>query len=266
MDHGRLDVTDEMAVHEAVTCEKPEWVIHTAAMTAVDACEDSPVAAYEVNAFGCQWVARACAKTGTHLIIVSTDYVFPGTEARAMEVWDPPRPLSVYGKSKWAGEVLAFAEWTLVWVVRTSYLYYGKGPSLMSRLLERALAGQPLRLVTDQTVVPTYAPDLAISLRDLIRKDPEPGVYHVTGSEAGSPMEIGTALLRVAGVSVPVQDILLEQIPQKAPRPKYSVLSGARAVAAGLQMPRSWKDALEDFLAQFHAMGRGDQSRKTGKS
>lgn len=247
--HRELDVTDESSLASALSAIKPDWVIHGAAMTGVDACEDDPVTAYRVNAFGAGFVARQCATYRARLVFLSTDYVFPGTELRAMEVWDPPAPLSVYGSSKWLGELLSFAQSQSVWVIRTSYVFYGRGPSLLSRLLERARSGLPLRLVTDQTIVPTFAPDLARALADLIQREPEPGIYHITGSTPTTPWEVGTAIADFARLSVAVEPILLQQLPQKAKRPRYSLLSCERALSAGLLLPRPWKEALPEFLA-----------------
>jgi dTDP-4-dehydrorhamnose reductase len=251
LDRARLDVTDDDNLQHYLSTLRPDWVIHAAAITAVDACEDDPLSAYRVNAFGTQSVARACAQTSANLIVVSSDYVFSGTSARPMEVWDAPCPLSEYGRSKRAGESLSLAEWERVWVVRTSYLFMGKGPSLMSRLLERALSGKALRLVSDQTVVPTFAPDAAESLADLVRQEPPPGIYHIAGSVPGTPLEIGAALLKATGIAVPVETVRLEQVALKAARPKYSVLSCARAASCEILLPRGWPDTLGLFLTLF---------------
>jgi len=251
LDRSHLNVVDASEVARVFSELRPDWVIHAAAMTGVDACEDDPVGAFQTNAFGAQAVARTCSKLGARLIVISTDYVFPGTIPRPMEVWDAPAPLSVYGRSKWAGELLALSESDHVWIVRTSYLYLGRGPSLFSRLLERALSGQPLRLVSDQTVAPTFALDLAESLADLARLMPPPGIYHISGASPGSPLEIGEALLRASGIRVPVQPVLLEQIAAKAPRPKFSVLSNDRARRCGVRIPRGWNETVGLFLQFF---------------
>src|SRR6476659_11317285 len=103
-DHARLDITQRSDVLAAVAETQPDAVVHAAAWTAVDACESDPERAFAVNALGTRYIAEACRRVGSHLVYVSTDYVFDGTQPQPYNAWDVPNPQSVYGRSKWAGE------------------------------------------------------------------------------------------------------------------------------------------------------------------
>ena len=103
-DRATLDVSDRSAVDAIVRDGDFDVVVNAAAWTAVDDCESDPERAFGTNALACRWIADACRRAGTHLVHVSTDYVFDGTKAEPYHEWDRPNPQSVYGRSKWAGE------------------------------------------------------------------------------------------------------------------------------------------------------------------
>ncbi len=181
-DIDTLDLCDRDAVRSAVTAFRPELVLHGGAFTAVDACESDPDTAFAVNALGTRHIAEASAAVGSHLVYVSTDYVFDGTSDRPYVEWDQPGPRSVYGRSKLGGETevrgLSGSAGT---VVRTAWVSGAHGANMVKTVLRLADAtpGGTLRFVDDQHGSPTFTADLA---RALVRLglDRRPGTFHVT--------------------------------------------------------------------------------------
>ena len=138
-DHARLDVADRDQVLGAITSLCPDAVVHAAAWTAVDACEADPDRAFRVNALGARHVADGCRRVGAHLCLISTDYVFDGASAVPYVEWDPIHPLSVYGRSKAAGEQEALTLAPGATVVRTSWLARAPGgPNFVKTMLRLA--------------------------------------------------------------------------------------------------------------------------------
>jgi dTDP-4-dehydrorhamnose reductase len=248
-----LDVRDGDAVLRAVQAARPDVVINATAYNKVDAAEVETVEALAVNAAGPRHLARAARGAGAVVVHVSTDYVFDGTRRTPYTEHDPPRPLSAYGVSKLAGELMVAAAGAPFLIVRTSAVFAaggsrGKGGSFVERILARARAGEPLRVVDDQVLSPTYAPDLAAAILALLQAGAR-GLFHVTGADSTSWHRFAVTALRQAGVDAPVQPVKAKDFAAPAPRPAYSVLSNARYLALGLPPLRGFEAALADLLA-----------------
>ena len=249
-----LDVRDADAVLREVRAARPDVVINGTAYNKVDAAETETVEALAVNAAGPGHLARAAREVGATVVHVSTDYVFDGTKGAPYEEDDAPHPLSVYGVSKLAGEMMVAASGAAFLIVRTSAVFAsggsrGKGGSFVERILARARAGEPLRVVDDQVLSPTYAPDLAAAIVALLEARAR-GLFHVTGDGATSWHGFAVAALRCAGVEAPVRAVKAKEFGAPAARPAYSVLSNRRYREMGLPAPRSWEAALADLLAR----------------
>jgi dTDP-4-dehydrorhamnose reductase len=243
-----LDVRAPQAVVETLARAAPDVVFNAAAFNNVDAAEAEAADAFAVNALGPLNLARACRAQGAVLVHVSTDYVFDGRDDRPIPEERCPRPLSVYGTSKLAGEALLAASGAAHLVVRTSALFGGggsrdKGGSFVDRILARARAGQPLRVVDDQTFAPTYAPDLARAVVALVEAGAR-GVFHVTNEGQCTWHALACAALAEAGVDARVDAITSAALAAAAQRPRYSVLDGARYRTLGLPPLRPWRTAL----------------------
>jgi dTDP-4-dehydrorhamnose reductase len=251
---SRADIRDGHAVAEAVRREQPEWVINSAAMTHVDRCETEPLAAFEVNAVGAYHVARAAAETGARVLHVSTDYVFDGKKASPYVEDDLARPINAYGASKLAGEWFVQSAADANVIVRSSGLYglypcSGKGTSFAETVLSRARQGQPLRVVSDERLTPTFTEDLAAQMRLVIEQGVPAGVYHATNSGACSWYEFAVELLRQAGVNGSVTPIPASEWKSPTRRPANSVLENRSLAALGLDRMSEWHDALARYLA-----------------
>jgi dTDP-4-dehydrorhamnose reductase len=250
---AELDVTNGEAVVTVLERVRPEVVFNAAAYNKVDAAESEPARAFEVNALAARLLALAAREVGALLVHFSTDYVFDGRSKRPYLENDPANPLGVYGVSKLTGELLVAASGCEHLIVRTSGVIgrggsRQKGGSFVERILERARAGRPLEVVTDQVFAPTFATDLARAARLLVDTGAR-GLVHVTGSGSCTWHELATATLAVAGIDARVAAITTEQRAAAARRPAFSVLDTSRCLSLGLPPLPPWREALEECLA-----------------
>jgi dTDP-4-dehydrorhamnose reductase len=251
-DRAQIDVTDKAAVVALVARVAPDVVFNATAWNGVDAAETEVAPAFAVNALAPRWFAHAVRDSGALLVHVSTDYVFDGCASRPYREDDTPRPLGVYGASKLAGETLIATSGADHLIVRTSGLLgrggsEQKGGSFVERILARARAGQPLRVVHDQVFAPTVAGDLAAALIALARSR-QRGLFHVANTGSCSWHELASAALQLAGIDVPVERISLGELALPAKRPAYSVLDCSRYLALGMAPLRNWREALVDCV------------------
>lgn len=252
--HADLDVTDRDAVLGVVTAFRPDAIIHAGAWTAVDACEHDLDRAFAVNALGTRNIAEAAASIGAHLTYLSTDYVFDGAQRVPYTEWDPPAPLSVYGRSKLAGEWEARTASAAI--VRTSWVIgrFGAG-GFVRGVLAAARAGRAVQVANDQRGCPTNARDLAVAIRRLVAARRR-GVFHVTNQGHASRVELATAALEWAGIDPGLVEAVLTSelrpVPA-APRPEYSVLDNAALRLSGLPLLPDWRDSLAPLIRALDA-------------
>jgi dTDP-4-dehydrorhamnose reductase len=253
LDRAALDVTDRDAVAGAFEALAPDVVVHAGAWTAVDACEGDSDRAFAVNAMGTRHVSEAAARADAHVVYVSTDYVFDGTAPEPYVEWDRPNPVSVYGRSKYGGELELDARAT---VVRTSWVCGARGSNMARTVLRLAAADGPLRFVDDQHGCPTFTADLAGAIV-VLATERLPGVYHVTNQGPTTWFGFAQAVLGAAGRDAgrvePIATGALDP-PRPAPRPANSVLANAALRHAGLPALPPWEEALERLLS---AVGAG---------
>jgi dTDP-4-dehydrorhamnose reductase len=249
LDLPALDVTRPADVAEALRDFRPERVAHLAAWTDVDGCERDPARADAVNAEGTRVVADACAAAGIPLLYVSTDYVFDGNADREYRETDAPNPLSAYGASKLRGEEYVRAAGGTWRIVRCQSIYGRGRKSFPDAILARAEAGNPLSVVTDQVVSPSFAGDLAEAVAAVLLRAPG-GIYHAANSGSCTWYECARAVLDLTGhEDVPIAPISAAELGRPAPRPAMSRFDCAKLAGATGVVLRPWRDALEAYLA-----------------
>jgi dTDP-4-dehydrorhamnose reductase len=250
LDHAALDVADRESVLAAVTTARPDAIVHSAAWTAVDACEGDPDRAYAVNALGTRYVAEAARRVGAHVCTFSTDYVFDGTKPEPYTEWDDPNPQSVYGRSKLAGE-LELAGDADATVLRISWVCGEHGNNMVKTILRLAGEHGTLRFVDDQRGHPTFADDVAAMVRRLV-VERRAGLFHVTNQGAVSWYEFAQAVLESSGQDptrvLPISTAEL-QPPRPAPRPANSVLDNAALRLAGVPLLPHYRESLDRLVA-----------------
>ena len=245
---GALDVTDRDAVLGAVTSLRPDVIVHTAAWTAVDACEADPERAFAVNALGTRHIADGARRVGAHVVYVSTDYVFDGAKADPYHEWDDTGPLSVYGASKLAGERELDPGST---VVRTSWLFGRQGGNFVKTVLRLAAEPGELRMVADQRGHPTFAADLAAVLHRLAL-DRRPGVFHVTNQGATTWFDLAREILALAGSDPSrVVPITSNELARPAVRPPNSVLDNVALRQSGIPLAPDHHEPLERLVKEL---------------
>jgi dTDP-4-dehydrorhamnose reductase len=244
-DLPELDITDREAIGAAIAGFAPDVVIHAAAWTDVDGCARDPNKAYRANALGTQNVALACAACGAAMVYVSTNEVFDGEATEPYREWDPPHPINPYARSKAAGEWFVRHLLTRFYIARTAWLYAPGGRNFPHRIIQLADEREVLRVVADEVGNPTYAPDLAAAIAALIRTGAY-GVYHLTNAGYCSRYDFAREILRISGREhVPVET--LDEFQRASTPPRFAPLANTAAAALGIE-PRSWQDALEEFL------------------
>jgi dTDP-4-dehydrorhamnose reductase len=240
MTREQLDISDAAAVRAAVTDFQPDLILNAAAYTAVDAAESEPERAAAVNAEGPRNLADSAHRMNDcRLLQISTDYVFDGNSTEPYRTGDPPNPLSVYGRTKLAGEraVLEVLGSRAV-VLRTAWVYSADGKNFVLTMLRRMRAGDSVRVVADQTGTPTAASSVARALWCLAVLPRIHGVLHWTdagvttwfGFAQAIAQEAAAAGLLAAG-NIEVIPITTADYPTKARRPARSVLDIASSAA-----------------------------------
>jgi len=238
----QLSVSDLAAMNGAMSHYEPEVVFNCAAYNAVDGAESEEDAAYQVNAQGAFNVALACAKNDVRLIHFSTNFVFSGTLDRPYLENDEVGPLGVYGKSKLEGEKLMSMVMPHAVIIRTAALFGGDGSqqrrTFPDRILERARDGEKLRVVSDQSINPTYAADLAAAAIALAPADTE-GIVHLVNSGCSTWHEFALATLDAFGVAGEIEGVSSAELGAPAPRPPNGCLESSRTQAL-----RPWREGL----------------------
>jgi dTDP-4-dehydrorhamnose reductase len=250
---AELDVTSNESVRNVVSREKPAVIIHSAAWTAVDACEGDRARAMLCNATATQYVVDSAREVGARVVYVSTDYVFDGAKTSPYVETDVPNPQSVYGASKLAGENAL--DKSLDAVVRVSWLCGFHGSNMVKTILRIAAQQDTLSFVDDQVGHPTFADD-ASSMIVRLATEGRSGVWHVTNQGAVSWYEFTREVMRIAGHDpARVKPVRTRDLvpPRPAPRPANSVLDNAALRAAGIGLLDDFRVPLERLVKRLAA-------------
>ena len=248
------DITDGDGFTERLMAERPDVVIHCAAMTKVDDCESNEALAYRLNEEGSRNVALACKVTGARLIAISTDYVFSGEPPREPWAWgemDIPRPRTVYGMSKFAGEQMIQMLCPEAVILRIAWLYGAGGPSFVHTMAKLgAQTGDPLKVVNDQRGNPTSTKVVADVIAFLLTKPSVSGIVHGTCEDQCTWYDLTCELKRLMGDRFPreVVPCTTDEFPRPAPRPRNSALKKSVLNLLGYRTP-NWRDALASFVS-----------------
>jgi dTDP-4-dehydrorhamnose reductase len=251
-----LDLLDRNALERVLGELRPTHVVNTAAYNLVDRAEDDPAPAFALNAEAVGALADVCQALGATLAHFSTDYVFDGRRATPYDEDDAPAPLSAYGRSKLEGERQALARCRTTFVFRVCGLYgvarsAGKGgTNFVETMLRLAREGQPIRVVSDQVLTPSYTRDLAPKVWRVLARG-APGVYHLTNAGQTSWFDFAREIFRLSGLTPSLTAVTAAQYgAARARRPAYSVLAHRRLAAAGEDDLRPWPDALAAYLRE----------------
>lgn len=250
VDVDEMDITDEAAVRRVISKASPDAVIHCAAYTAVDAAQDNEEMCRKVNAEGTKYIAKMCKELGIKMLYISTDYVFDGQGTRPWEPDDERNPLSVYGQTKYEGELAVQNMLDKYFIVRITWTFGVNGKNFVKTMLRLSENNDSIRVVNDQYGSPTATADLAVLLSDMIATD-KYGIYHATNEGICTWYEFTCEIFRQAGIDVEVVPVTTAEYGAKAPRPANSRMSKDKLTANGFERLPSWQDALTRYLKEL---------------
>lgn len=259
-DRAELDITDEAAVKQFIEQHQIGQIINCAAYTAVDRAEDEPVLAEEVNHLGARYLARH----GRHIIHISTDYVFDGTAHLPYKPEDTTTPVSVYGRTKLAGEKAVLAEAETALIIRTAWVYASEGRNFVHTMLRLGKERDRLTVVSDQIGSPTHAGDLAeaiIGIQPQLKQNTK-AIHHYTNEGVCSWYDFAVAIIEEAKLDCRIEPIETWQYPTKAKRPAYSVLNKAGIKKDYGLTIRHWREALKDCIREIQVQAEEKAGKK----
>ncbi len=245
-----LDVTDGDLVQRVVAEQRPDLIVHCAAYTQVDQAETEQETAFAINERGTENVAIAASKLNIPMLFVSTDYVFDGSNNKPYKTDDPTGPISVYGKSKLAGELAVQRHCQNYYIVRTSWLYGPYGRNFVDTIYKLAQERDQIKVVADQVGSPTSTATLSEMIADLIASG-RYGIYHATDEGVTSWFDFAREIvkdLEAKGKKVEVVPIETKDMPRPAPRPAYSALDKSDLVKALGRPLTPWQEALHQYM------------------
>lgn len=251
-----VDLERAGSAAEVIKAVKPDIVINAAAYTAVDQAEDESERAFKINAEGAGEVAAAAASVGASIVQISTDYVFDGQSNQPYDEAAATNPISVYGRSKLAGEEAVRESNGRHTIVRTAWVYSPFGRNFVSSIVSAAATRPELFVVSDQRGCPTSALDLADGVLALISSAQFRGeVFHLAGNGAASWFEFATEIMEQCALfgkpNVPVRPIFTDDWPTRAARPRNSVLNGEKFERlVGFAMP-DWRSSVAEVIRRM---------------
>lgn len=251
----RLDLRDQAAVERLVVEAHPHGVLHLAAETDVDRCEQDPAHAYATNAVATEYVARAARAAGAKLLYMSTAGVFDGEQPTPYVETDAPNPVNVYGRAKLAGEAAVRQAGIPYQIVRAGWMVGGferdkKFVWKMLRLLEER---RELLVVMDKIGSLTFTEDLARGITSLI-ETAHVGIFHMANHGVCSRYDIACKLVELLDRSdVTIRPVRSDAFPLPAPRARSEALENSRLGALGLDTMPSWETALARYVQRYLA-------------
>lgn len=255
-DITELDITSYEAVAKFVEEHEIDTIVNCAAYTAVDKAEDEPESAARINTEAVANLAKVANKQDCLLIHVSTDYVFNGMGEKPYTEKDRPEPVSVYGKTKLAGEEAIKKSGCLYIIIRTAWLYSAFGNNFVKTILRLAGERSEISVVSDQVGSPTYAEDLARAIVTIMENDDRgmcEGVYHFSDEGVCSWYDFASEIVRISGLPCRVKPVTTAEYPTRTRRPAYSVLDKSKIRNTFKVAVPDWKESLAACMKELKA-------------
>lgn len=254
-DVSELDITNETKTNEFIKNIKPDYIINCAAYTAVDKAEEDVELAEKVNSIGPRNLAIAAKENNAILIHISTDYVFNGELdiSKSYIESDKIDPVTIYGKTKAAGENSIIENCNNYYIFRTAWLY-GDGNNFVRTMIKLGKEKEEVNVVCDQHGSPTYTVDLASIINQVIKKKLPYGIYHSTNEGFTTWYDFTKKIYEMAKLSCKVNPVTSEEFIRPAKRPKNSKMSKSKLLENGIIIPK-YEDALERYLKTENVIG-----------
>lgn len=256
---SQLDLGDFDQLRETLRTPRFDLLLNCAAQTNVDRCETEKDEAFRLNGEAPGVLAEICARKGARMIHISTDYVFDGDKTEPYSESDVAQPISVYGESKLEGERCVAAVEKRHWIVRVSWVFGPDRPSFVDAMMKRAMNEARVEAIADKTSTPTYTRDLAEWLPRLFKNE-EGGLLHLANGGECTWQEYAQYALdccRNEGIELKASTVGALKLDEMknfvARRPRYTVLSNKRYEAMTGQAPRSWRDAVAEYVRDYYS-------------
>lgn len=249
-DVDTLDITDFAAVDSMIEAVRPQVVIHLAAETHVDRCEQDPDHAFRINTIGTQNIALASRKIQAKVVYLSTGAVFNGQQGQHYSEFDTAKPDSIYARSKFEGERIVRELATEHLIIRTGWVVGGGAGDhkFVGKILDQLATTRELQAVDDKRGCLTYAPDLLLRIKQLINLN-YVGLFHVVNEGSANRFEIVEQIVSCLGLTdVKIKPVKSDQFVLPAPRPDSEVIENYKMKLMGLPAMRTWQEALCDYL------------------
>ena len=250
VDIDDFDLTNKDQTEKYILNSRPDVVVHCAAYTAVDKAEDEKEKCYAINVDGTRYIAEACRKIDAKMVYISTDYVFDGEGTDAQLENKVTDPCNYYGYSKEQGELVVRELLEKHFIIRTSWVYGKNGNNFVKTMLKLAQTRDEINVVSDQIGAPTYTPDLAVLICDMLQTT-KYGTYHGVNEGYCSWYEFAMAIFQRAGVNIKVNPMPSSEYPTKAKRPLNSRLAKENLDKNGFTRFPNWEDALDRYLKEI---------------
>jgi dTDP-4-dehydrorhamnose reductase len=250
--HAEVSVENLESVSSALKGAQTDWVINTAAFHKVDECEKDSQRAWEINAHGPKNVATAARDLGMRSVFISSDYVYSGDKGTSYSESDPVSPVNVYGHSKAGGEVVTLAASEKNLVIRIASVFgaagsNGKGGNFVETIINKAKAGEPLSVIDDIVMSPTYTVNASEKILELLTKD-SCGIYNASNSGSTSWFGFASEILKIMGLKTSLSTSTTDwKLTPK--RPMNSTLDISK-IEGVLSNSPTWADGLNDYLVE----------------
>ena len=250
--HKNVEVTDYNSV-QTLKEKKPDVIINTAASHKTDQCEDEPLKTFSVNALGPRNVATVSKKINATTVFISTDYLFSGSKNQPYTEDDAPDPINTYGISKLAGELYTKQN-PKHYIFRVASLFgtagaSGKGGNFIETMITKAKKDEPITVVDDMWMSPTYTKDAAETTKKILELQLPFGTYHLTNKGKCTWFQFAQEIFKLTNLTPNLTPIKTSQLQTKAKRPIFSALTSTKLPKYNLEM-RTWKEALRSYLIE----------------
>jgi len=265
MDHSALEIRDERQVRRVLEEEAPDVVINTAAFLGVEPCAANPTEAFAVNTLAVRSLAAICAEREICLVQLSTDAVFDGTKGDLYTEEDVPRPLNLYGMTKYMADRFVESRCEKYYIVRIPILFglrRNQGNIFIEKMYRLAVSGiNELRIADDVISCPSFSDDIAGGILDLVRSGRAYGLYHMRNEGTASLHGFASCFLEKMGVPVEIHRAKASDFSANETelKPLNTAIRSIR-----IDPLRDWREAMDDYVEQFTSSGKEPISRKNG--
>jgi dTDP-4-dehydrorhamnose reductase len=246
-DTNQLDITDFKKTYEVLLDYKPDVILHFAAVSDVDSCEDNREFALRVNALSCQGLAKVANEINAKLLYTSTNFVFKGNAREPYTECSQPNPVNEYGRTKLLGEKYIMGICRKYFIVRTSWLFGRNAKTYITRFLANEKKPKSINVIYDQRASFTYTKHLSAAILRIVRSE-NYGIFHVVNKGIASWFDFVKRAQRKMKFKAEIVPVKLNELHLRAKRPLFSPLASNNYERLFSVRMASWEQAQEEFI------------------